>query len=92
MDGTTDSGVPGGAQLVAFAEAAVAREPGAIESARDNLVEVLGPEAAVDAAGVISNFQRMVRIADATGIGLGEAMENASADYREALGIEAFSV
>jgi len=43
----------------------------------------------VDAAGVISNFQRMVRIADATGIGLG-VFEVPSADMREALGINAF--
>ena len=30
MDGASDSGVPGGAALVAFAEAVVGREPAAI--------------------------------------------------------------
>ena len=42
----------------------------------------------VDAAGVASNFERMVRIADSTGIELGDLLEQASADVRTALGLE----
>lgn len=52
------------------------------------MVEALGPEAMIDAAGVASNFERMVRIADSTGIELGDLLEQASADVREALGLE----
>ena len=52
------------------------------------MVEALGPEAMVDAAGVASNFERMVRIADSTGIELGDLLEQASADVRDALGLE----
>ncbi len=52
------------------------------------MVETLGPEAMVDAAGVASNFERMVRIADSTGIELGDLLEQASADVRDALGLE----
>ena len=40
------------------------------------------------AAGVASNFERMVRIADSTGIELGDLLEQASADVRTALGLE----
>ena len=52
------------------------------------MVETLGPEAMVDAAGVASNFERMVRIADSTGIELGDLLEQATADVRTVLGLE----
>ena len=39
-------------------------------------------------SGVASNFERMVRIADSTGIELGDLLEQASADVRDALGLE----
>ena len=44
----------------------------------------------IDAAGVASHFQRMVRIADATGITLGD-VEAVTADLRSELGIDAFA-
>ncbi|MBT6275904.1 MAG: hypothetical protein HOI95_17435 [Chromatiales bacterium] len=91
MDGTSQSGVRAGKELVAFAEAAVQRDPVSIANAADALRGALSDEALVDAAGVISNFQRMVRIADATGIGLGEQMEQSTVDFRDDLGIEAFA-
>jgi hypothetical protein len=46
----------------------------------------------VDAAGVVSNFERMVRIADATGIPLDKRMERLSREVREALHLERFTV
>ena len=52
------------------------------------MIETLGPEAMVDAAGVVSNFERMVRIADSTGIELGDLLEQATADVRTVLGLE----
>ena len=45
----------------------------------------------VDAAGVASNFERMVRIADATGIQLDKRMEVLSQAVREALHLERFT-
>jgi hypothetical protein len=89
MDGNVVSGIEHGRELVAFAEAVVARDTSAITLARDGLVGVAGVPVMVDAAGVISNFQRMVRIADATGIGLG-SFEAPTAELRESLGIETF--
>ena len=76
-----------GAELVAFAEAIVTGAQPLAQS-RAAVVEALGPEAMVDAAGVASNFERMVRIADSTGIELGDLLEQASADVRDALGLE----
>ncbi len=80
--------MPHGPELVAFAEAIVRGDEETRARTRAAVIEVLGPEAMVDAAGVASNFERMVRIADATGIELGELLEQASADVRDALGLE----
>ncbi len=79
--------MPHGPELVAFAEAIVTGAE-TLGQSRAAVVEALGPEAMVDAAGVASNFERMVRVADATGIELGDLLEQASADVRSALGLE----
>ena len=42
----------------------------------------------VDAAGVASNFERMVRIADSTGIPLGDGLEEFSSEVRLELGLD----
>ena len=59
-----------------------------LAQARADVTAALGPAAMVDAAGVASNFERMVRIADATGIELGDQLEQFSADVRATLGLE----
>ena len=61
------AGVDHGAELIAFADAAVARSP-EVGAAREAVQKSLGDAEVVDAAAVIANFQRMVRIADGTGI------------------------
>lgn len=86
-----DAGIPHGERLVAFAEAAVAGDPAELDTARDALRDVAGSAAVVDAAGVIGNFQRMVRIADGTGIPVDAAMRTLSEDFREDIGLEAFT-
>lgn len=90
MEANADSGIPLGAELMAYVEAVVARDHAAITSSRAVLLNVAGGDVVVDAAGVISNFQRMVRIADSTGIGLGRVAEPTAA-LRASLGIDAFS-
>ena len=53
--------------LGAFADAAVDRSSG-MADAREQLAAELDPAAVVDAAGVVATFQRMDRLADATGL------------------------
>ena len=48
-------------------------------------------EAVVDAAGVVGNFERMVRIADGIGISLDEGFADTTADMREDLGLNSFA-
>jgi hypothetical protein len=86
-----DSGVLHGVELTAFAEAALQGDPASLATARDNLRAVAGSQAVVDAAGVIANFQRMVRIADGAGISLDAPVGMMSSDFREALGLESFA-
>lgn len=77
--------------LLAFAEAMVGEDNTALAQARQAVVQALGPAAMVDAAGVASNFERMVRIADATGISLDDRMAAASKEVRETLHLERFA-
>jgi len=84
-------GVPQGELLVAFAEATVATDDAALAQARASLLAALGPAALVDAAAVTSNFERMVRIADATGIPLDDPVEIMTAGVRAELGIDRFT-
>jgi hypothetical protein len=73
--------------MIEFSDAVVNGNKEAIRTSRFDLLFALGEEATVDAAGVISNFQRMVRIADGTGIPLDAPMQVMSEDVRESLHI-----
>ena len=61
-----------GQLLMEFAEAFASRNEEALATARSALLEGAGAEVLVDSAAVAANFQRMVRIADSTGIPLDE--------------------
>ena len=76
--------------LGAFAEALVARDELGLGRSREELLAGLGPDGFVDAAAVASNFQRMVRIADATGIPLDAPLQLLSEDLRGELGLGRF--
>ena len=90
MEGDVESGIPHGTELVRFAEAVVAGGAAERGTARRALAGAMGAEALVDAAGVVSNFERMVRIADATGIPIGDMTKEDLVLVRE-LGIERFN-
>tara|TARA_B100000927_G_C16405197_1_gene444999 strand:+ start:780 stop:1133 length:354 start_codon:yes stop_codon:yes gene_type:complete len=63
--------VPLSAELAAFAESIAKRdEENALSVIRESLSAASSQEVVVDAAAVAANFQRMVRIADSTGIPL----------------------
>jgi len=62
-----------------------------ISVARDALVSALGEAAMIDSAAVIANFQRMVRIADSTGIPLDEPVMMMTQGIRRELDINQFA-
>ena len=84
------SGVEHGELLMAFAEAIVGEDDVTLTHIRHAVIEAMSPAALVDAAGVASNFERMVRIADATGIPLDAHMEALSQEARDTLHLERF--
>ena len=87
----SDSGIEHGVELADFAGAIAKRDDQAMAQTRDALTRVAGPEALVEAAAVAANFQRMTRIADATGIPLdGKAMVM-SHSVRNEIGVESFA-
>ena len=88
VDDTTDSNIEHGSLLTAFAEAIVGRDEVAIAATRQTVVDAMGGHAMVDAAGVVSNFERNDRVADGTGIPLGDGLEGFSAQTREQLGFD----
>ena len=89
-DHLAQSGIPHAEVLIAFSEAAVGNDEAELGRARSRLVDSLGPEATVDAAGIVANFQRMVRIADATGIPLDAPLVAITEDLRDEIGVNVF--
>jgi hypothetical protein len=86
-----ESGVSRGRELLAFADAVIAREPEAIAQARSDLIGAVGEAGMVDAAGVVGNFERMNRIADAIGIPSDYPMQAMTQDIQQQLGLRRFA-
>ena len=63
-----ESDVAFAVELLQFAEAVVSRDESDLERSGKRLLNIAGEAVLVDAACVAANFQRMVRIADSTGI------------------------
>ena len=59
--------------LIEYADVFMSRDAEQLAIVRDKLGKALGADKLVDASGVASNFQRMARIADGTGIPLGNS-------------------
>ncbi len=93
VDGTAavSSGVPHASALVRFSEAVVSGDPVVLAAARKALREEIGEAAFVDAAAVAATFERMVRIADGTGIPLEPPLAALSVDLRRDLAINRFT-
>ena len=86
----SESAIPGADVLVAFADATLGADEVEIGKARDRVRDRLGSEALVDAAAVIGNFERMVRIADGIGIPLDNIVNVSTESIRDELGIDDF--
>lgn len=85
---TETNQIPFANELRAFAESLVSRDENQLKMAREALLSSAGSDVLVDAAGVAANFQRMVRIADATGIPIDSTRERL--DIIEALDLKRF--
>ena len=84
------SRVRGAGALVGLVEGTLSGGAIEIAKARDRVRDELGSGALVDAAAIIGNFERMVRIADGTGIPLDAPINVATESIRADLGIDRF--
>ncbi len=87
-----DERISHGKELARFAEAVILGSDGDLADARDAVIAAVGGDAFVDAAGVVGNFERMVRVADATGIPLDASAVGMTVDLREDLGLNSFGM
>lgn len=90
VDDHFDSGVPGGHVILPFVDAAMTGNEPDQQSARSAIVDELGPESLVDAAGVFANFQMMNRVAEGTGIPVPGAAIEREPYMVEVLGLNSF--
>jgi hypothetical protein len=86
-----DGNIPHGALLVEFVDAAFGRNERTMAPLRAKIVDSLGEQALVDVCAVFANFQRMVRIAEGTGIPVDGIMLSLSSDFRSELGVDSFA-
>ena len=87
-DPAIESGVPYGRALLEYASAVFGRDDTCLSHAREALRAGMGDTGVADAAAVASNFERMVRIADAIGIELGDWMESFTEAVRTDLALD----
>ena len=77
-------GIEYGAELMSFAESLAQRDEPGLARSRTALRQAAGDKVLVDAAGVATNFQRMVRIADSIGI----PFDNMQSDFANSIQTE----
>ena len=76
-------GIDNARALISFVEAFINRDATALAQARTVLAGEIGTDGMIDAAAVAANFQRMVRVADATGIPFESQMTAVTSDIQE---------
>lgn len=90
-DSVDNPDLPFAAELMSFAEAVASFDEDALNKARQTLLDAAGPAVLVDAAGVAANFQRMVRIADSTGIPVDDMSNELGNQVRDELDLYRFA-
>jgi hypothetical protein len=84
------SGVAHAEALIALADAQVGDDDDALAAARARALRELGADALVDSVAVVANFERMVRIADATGTPLDAPIATMATGLRAELDLDRF--
>lgn len=74
-----------------FAEAVLGRDDRRLDAIRAEIRQALGDAALVDAAAIAATFNAIDRVADSTGIPIEDVKADSTADFRAALGIDAFA-
>jgi hypothetical protein len=90
MNPDLDIGVPGGAELLAFAAAIIGNDSKALDAARLAVAEAIGPQAVPAASAIAANFSKNDRIANGCGIPFDPIMLKATTDIRAQLGLNEF--
>ena len=85
-----DAGIPAGRQLIEFAEAVLDNDADRLAAARTACRDAVGDDGLVDTAAVAAQFNAIVRVADATGMYLDDAVLDDTASVRAELGIDEF--
>ena len=86
-----DGNIPHGALLVQFAEAVLGSDDARLAAIQSEIRAKMGDAALVDAAAIAATFNAIDRVADATGIPIEDNKAEVTADFRAALGINAFA-
>ena len=89
-DPAIDPLIEGGIALVGFVDAVLGGDDVARSVTAGAIRSTLGPEALVDAAGVIATFSMMNRIAGATGMPVGRGAIERTEELRRLTGIDRF--
>ena len=77
-------------RLIEYADVFMLRYAEQLALVRDKLEKEMGANKLVDASGVASNFQRMVRIADGSGIPVDPGSYENRVDLIDQLGLEEY--
>ena len=85
-----ESGVPGGAELLEFAEALIGTDRNRLDDARAALAARLMPASVTAASAVAGNFSKNDRIANAIGIPVDPSDLPSTKELRAALGLNDF--
>jgi len=88
--GRGDGGVPHGKTLITFVEAVLGDDEAALQHSRQEMMDTLGPEGLVDSAAIVAAFNKMDRIANATGISLDGMLDVVTVGMRAEIGIDRF--
>ena len=97
LEGLTDAScleIPGIAHsriLIEFSDTFMSRDAEALADVRRRLQQEMNVEAVMDAAGVASNFQRMDRIADGTGLRTDDQVRDLQQDLVDQLGLDKYA-
>ena len=76
---------------MSFADAVLGADDKRLAEIQAEIRRTLGDAALCDAAGIAATFNAIDRVADATGIPIEDVKADSTADFRAALGINAFA-